>query len=118
MTIYLVSSHPASLPLVIQSKLHTWLLCRLKALFSTPSNYAKAIQLCKRSNWSSSAMCQALRGTCPLVSSHHCLSSRDGTWQPRQVHRNRGDSPTNAGASEELLGIEHLSVALRLTVAC
>src|SRR5438876_2073627 len=35
MTIYLVSSHPASLPLVIQTKLHTWLLCRLKALFST-----------------------------------------------------------------------------------
>src|SRR5436190_23835997 len=41
MTIYLVSSHPASSPLVIQSKLHTWLLCRLKALFSTIHNLRK-----------------------------------------------------------------------------
>src|SRR5436190_17787200 len=41
MTIYLVSSHPASSPLVIQSKLHTWLLCRLKALLSTVSDSAK-----------------------------------------------------------------------------
>src|SRR5438045_6296243 len=39
MTIYLASSHPASLPLVIQTKLHTWLLCRLKALFSTKVSY-------------------------------------------------------------------------------